>query len=75
MIPEEDLKTSLDVSMTNLGCSPLRLHGVKDRLSCGKSGRLSPCQKVANKISRLLSIPQSDVDEVSESVECVSCND
>jgi len=75
VIPEEDLKTSLNISMTSLGCSPLRLHGVKDRVSYGKSGRLCPCQKAANKISRLLSIAQSDVDEVSESVECVSCND
>jgi len=30
VIPEEDLKTSLDISMTSLGCSPLRLHGVKE---------------------------------------------
>jgi len=46
-----------------------------ERVSYGKSGRLSPCKKAANKISRLCGILQSDVDEVSESVECVSCND
>jgi len=74
-IPEEELKASLDISMTSLGCSPLKLHGVKDRVSYGKRKVKSMQEKATSKVSKVLSVPQSDGDEVSESVECDSCND
>jgi len=64
-IPEEDLKTSLDIIMTNWQFVEWKM---------GKRKVKSMQEKAARRVWRVLSIPQSDVNEVSESLECVSCN-
>jgi len=60
--PYDEVKESLDISMTSIGCSPLKVHGIKDRVSYGKRKVLNMHGKAAEKVAKVLKfVTKTDV--------------
>ena len=68
----------LDESLTTLGCSPLKVKGVKDRVAYGKRKIRAVQESAADKVSKVLNIP-CDAALLNPIVisknECTKCND
>lgn len=70
----EHERMQLDDSITKLGCSPIKVHGIKDRKSYGKRKILSLQEKAAEKVANVLQIPVLEFDDNVQQ-ECTDCTD
>lgn len=75
-VPIEAQRATIDSSIGQLGCSPLKIHGVADKISYGKRKLTVIKEAIGDKVAKVLNIPTSAVLGLSENInKCDECGD
>ena len=76
-IPSEVERAAIDTSLTELGCSPLKMHGIRDRVGYGKRKIDMMSEAMSSKVAKVLNVSASAVLGHNETIEkgCNDCSD
>jgi len=68
-VPIEAQRATIDSAISQLGCSPLKIHGVADKVSYGKRKLTVINEAIGDKVAKVLDIPSSTVLGLSENIK------